>query len=203
MAERRERRPDDHADVISGRRHRDGPRVDRPRAAEQWRRRSHDRLDPRPSRSRRSWPNGGVYSVSVETQPNIGPLQVCTVTNGDGNVAGASVTNIAVNCVTKFSKFLYVTNPTANNVSGYTINASTGALTAVAGSPFATEPSSALRDGGADRQVRLRDDAGHRPRMRRRSPGSRSTERAVCCPSSRTRRILSALPTPRRRARSR
>ncbi len=85
-------------------------------------------------------PNGGVYSVSVKTQPYIGPLQVCSVTNGDGNVAGASVTNVTVTCVTKFSKFLYVTNPTSNNVSGYTINASTGELTTIAGSPFATEP---------------------------------------------------------------
>ena len=34
----------------------------------------------------------GVYSVSIKTQPNIGPLQVCSVANGDGNVAGASIT---------------------------------------------------------------------------------------------------------------
>lgn len=85
-------------------------------------------------------PNGGVYSVSIKTQPNIGPLQACSVANGDGNVAGASVTSATVNCVTKYSKFLYVTNPTSNSVSGYTIKASTGELTAVAGSPFATEP---------------------------------------------------------------
>jgi 6-phosphogluconolactonase (cycloisomerase 2 family) len=84
--------------------------------------------------------SGSAYSVSIKTQPNIGPLQVCSVTNGDGDVSGAAVTNIAVSCVTKTSKFLYVTNPTSNNVSGYTINASTGALTPIAGSPFATEP---------------------------------------------------------------
>ena len=85
-------------------------------------------------------PSGSAYSVSIKTQPNIGPLQVCSVTNGDGDVSGGAVTNIAVSCVTKTSKFLYVTNPTASSVSGYTINASTGALTAIAGSPFATEP---------------------------------------------------------------
>ena len=33
-------------------------------------------------------------------------------------------------------KFAYVANPGSNNVSGYTINATTGALTAIAGSPF-------------------------------------------------------------------
>jgi len=85
-------------------------------------------------------PNGGVYSVAVETQPNIGPLQICSVANGDGNIAGVSVSNVTVTCVTKYDKFLYVANPAANNVSGYAINATTGALTAVSGSPFPTEP---------------------------------------------------------------
>jgi len=33
-------------------------------------------------------------------------------------------------------KFVYVTNESSDNVSGYTINPSTGALTAIAGSPF-------------------------------------------------------------------
>jgi 6-phosphogluconolactonase (cycloisomerase 2 family) len=84
---------------------------------------------------------GSAYSVTISAQPNIGPLQVCSVTNGDGNVAGAAVTSVTVNCVTKFDKFLYVANPTSNTVTGYTINASTGALTAIAGSPFTTEPS--------------------------------------------------------------
>src|SRR6516225_2999375 len=27
-------------------------------------------------------PSGSAYSVSIKTQPNIGPLQVCSVTNG-------------------------------------------------------------------------------------------------------------------------
>ena len=85
-------------------------------------------------------PNGGTYSVSIKTQPNIGPLQVCTVTNGDGNIAGATVTSVTVTCVTKTAKFLYVPNQSANTVSAYTIDASTGTLAAVAGSPFATEP---------------------------------------------------------------
>ena len=85
--------------------------------------------------------NSGAYSITIGTQPNIGPLQVCSITNGSGTVSGAAVTNVAVNCATKFDKFLYVANPTSNTVNGYTINASTGALTAVAGSPFTTAPS--------------------------------------------------------------
>jgi len=83
---------------------------------------------------------GSAYSVTISSQPNIGPLQVCTLTNGSGSVAGAAVTSVAVDCVTKTAKFLYVPNQTAGTVSAYTINASTGFLTAVAGSPFATEP---------------------------------------------------------------
>jgi len=83
-------------------------------------------------------PNGSAYTVAIASQPDIGPLQVCSITNGDGDVSGA-VTSVTVTCVTKTSKFLYVTNPTSNSVSGYTIDASTGALAAVAGSPFATE----------------------------------------------------------------
>ena len=34
------------------------------------------------------------------------------------------------------AQFVYVANSGSNNVSGYTINATTGALTAIAGSPF-------------------------------------------------------------------
>jgi len=33
--------------------------------------------------------------------------------------------------------FVYVVNADSNNVSGYTINPTTGALTAISGSPFA------------------------------------------------------------------
>jgi 6-phosphogluconolactonase len=38
---------------------------------------------------------------------------------------------------TVYKYYAYVTNYLSGNVSAYTINASTGALTAVAGSPFA------------------------------------------------------------------
>ena len=45
------------------------------------------------------------------------------------------VTNVAFDPT---GKFAYVTNANSNNVSAYTINATSGALTPVAGSPFAT-----------------------------------------------------------------
>jgi 6-phosphogluconolactonase (cycloisomerase 2 family) len=82
---------------------------------------------------------GSAYSITVGTQPNIGPLQVCTVTNGGGSVASAAVTSVAVSCVTKVFKFLYIANPASNTVNGFTINASTGELAAIAGSPFLAE----------------------------------------------------------------
>jgi 6-phosphogluconolactonase len=57
-------------------------------------------------------------------------------------------------------KFAYVANAGDNTVSGYTINPATGALTAIAGSPFAegAEPFSVAVD--PKRQVRLRDEWG-------------------------------------------
>lgn len=44
-----------------------------------------------------SVPNGTAYSVTVGTQPS-NPPQICTVTNGNGTIDAANVTNIAVSC---------------------------------------------------------------------------------------------------------
>lgn len=44
-----------------------------------------------------SFENGTVYDLQVEVQPN-NPLQVCRVTNGQGTIAGANVTDLAVVC---------------------------------------------------------------------------------------------------------
>lgn len=43
--------------------------------------------------------SGGTYDVTVSTHPT-GPAQNCTVTRGSGTVGNASVTNIAVACMT-------------------------------------------------------------------------------------------------------
>ncbi len=42
--------------------------------------------------------DGTTYDVTVLTQP-IGPIQTCSVANGSGTLAGASVSNIEVTCV--------------------------------------------------------------------------------------------------------
>lgn len=78
--------------------------------------------------------NGNTYSVTVRTQPS-NPTQTCTVHNGAGTIAKASISNVMVTC-TKAGQFAYVANEAANTISAYVINSSTGALAAIAGSPF-------------------------------------------------------------------
>jgi 6-phosphogluconolactonase len=77
--------------------------------------------------------NGSPYSVTIQSQP-ANPAQICTVSNGSGTVAGSDVTNVLVSCA-QSTRFAYVVNKLSNNISGYMIM-STGALTAIAGSPF-------------------------------------------------------------------
>jgi hypothetical protein len=40
---------------------------------------------------------GAAYEVTVRRQPT-NPTQICTISNGSGNVAGGNVTNVAINC---------------------------------------------------------------------------------------------------------
>ena len=76
---------------------------------------------------------GATYNVTVGTQPS---NQVCTVTNGSGTVGSTNVTSIQVACVVTNRNLAYVANQGDNTVSAYSINATTGALTPVSGSPF-------------------------------------------------------------------
>ena len=83
--------------------------------------------------------NGAAYAVTVKTQPS-SPAQNCVVDgNGSGTVDGASVTDVAVVC---FGRFAYAANGGDNTISAYSIDSTTGALTAV-GSPVpaGTSPS--------------------------------------------------------------
>lgn len=79
--------------------------------------------------------NGAAYSVTVMTQPS-NPAQTCTVRNGSGAIDKASVTNVIVSC-TQTGRFAYVANRQSNSISGFAIG-STGALTPLSGSPFAS-----------------------------------------------------------------
>lgn len=77
---------------------------------------------------------GASYSVTVRTQPS-NPAQTCSVSNAAGTIAKANVTNVLVSC-TQAARFAYVANQTANTISAYAIDANSGTLTPVPGSPF-------------------------------------------------------------------
>ena len=74
----------------------------------------------------------GSYAATVGTQPT---GETCSVSHGSGAGVTASVSNVAVTCAD--TQFVYVANRDSNTVSAYRIDATTGALTPVAGSPFA------------------------------------------------------------------
>ena len=57
--------------------------------------------------------SGSGYLVTTLTNPS-NASQTCTVTNGSGNIAGADVTNVAVNCVTN----TYTVGGTVAGLSG-------------------------------------------------------------------------------------
>ncbi len=76
--------------------------------------------------------SGASYAVSVSAQPT---GMKCFVRNGSGTMGGSNVTGIGVTCAA--ISFAYVANNGSNSVSAFSIDAA-GALTPVAGSPFAT-----------------------------------------------------------------
>jgi 6-phosphogluconolactonase len=80
--------------------------------------------------------DGASYNVTVRTQPT-SPAQTCIVKGGAGTVAGANVTGVTIVCSTSTARFAYVANFTSNDISAYTIDATSGALTPVTG-PFLT-----------------------------------------------------------------
>jgi 6-phosphogluconolactonase (cycloisomerase 2 family) len=81
-----------------------------------------------------------TYNVVVSQQAT-SPAQTCAIANGRGTTATTTpqITNIVVACVDTpaVGRFLFVANYFAGSISAYTINASTGSLTPVAGSPYA------------------------------------------------------------------
>jgi 6-phosphogluconolactonase len=81
-------------------------------------------------------PINTAYNLTVQTQPT-NPSQTCVVANGTGTSGTVDITNISVTCTTNPPRFAYVVNRGSNNVSAYTLDAATGALAPIAGSPFA------------------------------------------------------------------
>jgi 6-phosphogluconolactonase len=79
--------------------------------------------------------SGTAYDITVLSQP-INPSQTCLVTNGVGTASSADITNIAVKCTINPSRFVYVANGGSNSISAYSIDASSGVLTPISGSPY-------------------------------------------------------------------
>ena len=79
--------------------------------------------------------SGSPFAVTVKTQPNVGSLQLCSVTNGSGTMPNGAVTNVAIACVAGVFKFLYQTSTAMDDLRGYSIDAASGALTALPGPP--------------------------------------------------------------------
>jgi 6-phosphogluconolactonase (cycloisomerase 2 family) len=77
--------------------------------------------------------SGATFAVLVAVQP---AGQTCTISNATGTIANSDVTTVAVTCAAAAPQFAYVANNFDANVSALSINSSTGALTAVTGSPF-------------------------------------------------------------------
>lgn len=83
--------------------------------------------------------SGQAYSVTVATQPTVSSPalpQTCFVTSGSGTVQDAAVTSVVVSCVNDAARFAYVPDGGSSEISGYSIDNQTGALTAISGSPF-------------------------------------------------------------------
>jgi len=80
-------------------------------------------------------PSGSAYTVTVKSQPTSGPFQLCSVTNGSGTV-GKAAPNVAVTCVLRFFKYLYLPAQAANQIGAYKLRPSDGHLIAVPGQPF-------------------------------------------------------------------
>lgn len=79
--------------------------------------------------------SGGSYAVTVLSQPQ---SQTCSVVNGSGTVANNNISSVSINCVADSQHFIYVLNDNQdiNSISAYSINESTGVLSAVPSSPF-------------------------------------------------------------------
>jgi len=80
--------------------------------------------------------SGTAYNITVATQPTT-PSQTCIVQNGSGTISDSDITNVEVACTTNPPRFLYMPVHGANSISGFQIDATSGALTPIPGSPFA------------------------------------------------------------------
>ena len=81
--------------------------------------------------------SGASYNVTIEAQPTATPPQTCAVASGTGTVGNANVV-VSVTCRAKPASFVYVAAAALDGIAAFAVDANTGALTPIAGSPFAT-----------------------------------------------------------------
>jgi 6-phosphogluconolactonase (cycloisomerase 2 family) len=77
-------------------------------------------------------PYGADYNVAVAQNP---PAVRCTVAQGSNTMPANNVNSVSVACAST-PIFAYVANSGTDTVSAYSVDATTGALTQIAGSPF-------------------------------------------------------------------
>jgi 6-phosphogluconolactonase (cycloisomerase 2 family) len=75
--------------------------------------------------------SGSAYAVTIKTQPT-NPSQTCVLSGDEGAIGAANVSNVVVTCTIQPGRFAYVSG---TGVYCFAIDAVTGALTALAGSP--------------------------------------------------------------------
>ena len=75
---------------------------------------------------------GSAYAVTIKTEPT-NPSQTCVLSAGSGTTIDANVSNVVVRCAIRSGRFAYVSGHTG--IYCYAVDAVTGALTALAGSP--------------------------------------------------------------------
>jgi 6-phosphogluconolactonase len=80
--------------------------------------------------------SGGAYGVTIVNQPS-NPTQNCVLLAGsaEGTVSNSNITDVSVICASA-GRFAYLTDNQNNQIFGFTIDGSSGALTAMS-SPFA------------------------------------------------------------------
>jgi hypothetical protein len=104
--------------------------------------------------------SGGAYSVSVVTQPS-NPTQNCVLLAGSavGTVTSGNITGVSVVCPSA-GRFAYVTDEQSNQIFGFTIDGSSGALTPMPTSPFCSPHVSRIHGGRPVKPILVRIELG-------------------------------------------
>jgi 6-phosphogluconolactonase len=78
--------------------------------------------------------SGSPYAITIKTQPT-NPSQTCVLLAANGTISAANVSNVVVTCTTQPGRFAYVSG---TGIYCFAVDAVTGALTALTGSPCAS-----------------------------------------------------------------